>query len=226
MREIYNRFLPGRSALAALTLAMLALYALSGALDFVRVRLMARTAHRLDARLSARVFAAVQANLAAAARSDGLQPLRDLDQVRSFLASPGPTALLDMPWMPLYLVVIFLMHPMLGVQAASGAGLLVLLKLLAERHTALPMRAAMRCAGTRWALAASARRHAETSRAMGTSCTAGPASMQIISRPSARPRGRSTRSPRRSRRRGRSCSPPWWGLAPISSSTVRARRAS
>ncbi len=169
MLEVYNRVLPSRSALSllVLTIAMLALYALSGALDFVRVRLLARAARRLDARLSARVFAALQATHAAPARTDGLQPLRDLDQIRSFLASPGPTALFDLPWMPLYLGVVFLMHPLLGALATAGAVLLVTLMLLAERHTAEPMRAATHSAGRRWALAAAARRQADTSRAMG-----------------------------------------------------------
>ncbi len=170
MLEVYNRVLPTRSAsaLVGLTLAMLALYGLSGALDFVRVRLMARAARQFDARLSARVFAALQATpVAARTRSDGLQPLRDLDLIRTFLASPGPTALFDMPWMPLYLGVVFIMHPLLGALATSGAALLVALMLMAERQTLSPMRTATHSAGRRWALAAAARRHAETSRAMG-----------------------------------------------------------
>jgi ATP-binding cassette subfamily C protein len=170
MLEVYNRVLPQRSvsALVVLTLAMLALYALSGALDFVRVRLMARAARRLDARLSARVFATLQATPAVARGTGvGLQPLRDLDQIRAFLTSPGPTALFDMPWLPLYLAVVFLMHPLLGTLATAGAVLLVGLMLLAERQTKAPMRAAAHSAGQRWALAAAARRHAETSRAMG-----------------------------------------------------------
>ena len=168
--EVYNRVLPshGVSALVVLTLAMLALYVLSGALDFVRVRLMARVARRLDARLSARVFATLQATPAAArGPGDGLQPLRDLDQIRAFLTSPGPTALFDMPWLPLYLAVVFLMHPLLGMLATAGAVLLVALMLVAEGQTKGPMRATARTAGKRWALAAAARRHAEVSRAMG-----------------------------------------------------------
>ncbi len=168
MLEVYNRVLPSRSAaaLAVFTLVMLALYALAGALDFVRLRLMARAARRLDARLSARVFASLPTP-AAPARGDGLQPLRDLDQVRAFLASPGPTALFDMPWMPLYLGVVFLMHPLMGALATAGAVLLVALMLLAERMSAAPMRTATRSGGKRWALAAATRRHAETIRAMG-----------------------------------------------------------
>ncbi len=170
MLEVYNRVLPSGSvsALVILTLAMLALYGLSGALDFVRLRLMARAAHRTDARLSARVFAMLPARTREIGpHGDGLQPLRDLDQVRAFLASPGPMAFFDMPWLPLYLGVVFRMHPLLGVFATRSAVLLVTLMLLAERRSAAPMRAAARSAGKRWALASAVCRHAETIRAMG-----------------------------------------------------------
>jgi len=170
MLEVYRRVLPSRStsALLVLTLVMLALYALAGALDFVRLRLMGRAARRLDARLSARVFAALQASpVAVQARADGLQALRDLDQIRTFLASPGPTALFDMPWMPLYLGVVFLMHPLLGALATAGAVLLVAIMQLAEKKSAAPLRTATRSAGKRWVLASAARRYAEAIRAMG-----------------------------------------------------------
>jgi len=69
--------------------------------------------------------------------------------------------------MPLYLGVVFLMHPLLGALATAGAVLLVALMLLAERASAAPMRKAVQSAGKRWALAAATRRHAETVHAMG-----------------------------------------------------------
>ena len=51
---------------------------------------------------------------------DGLQPIRDLDQIRSFLSSAGPSALFDLPWMPLYVGICFLFHPLIGIAAAIG----------------------------------------------------------------------------------------------------------
>ena len=59
--------------------------------------------------------------------SDGLQPLRDLDQVRGFLSGIGPAALFDLPWMPLYLAICFLFHPWIGWTATAGGVLLVAL---------------------------------------------------------------------------------------------------
>jgi ATP-binding cassette subfamily C protein len=170
MLEIYNGVLPSGSVskLALLTLLMLALYALSGALDVLRLALLGRTALRIDQSLSARVFAIVQLTaLKGRASGDGLQPVRDLDQIRAFLSGPGPTALFDMPWMPLYLGVIYLMHPLLGLLATLGAVGLVGLMLLAETGSAAPVRAAAQCASQRWAFASAARRNAEAIRAMG-----------------------------------------------------------
>ena len=58
-------------------------------------------------------------------RRDGLQPMRDLDQIRSFLSSAGPAALFDLPWMPLYVGICFFFHPLIGIAAAVGALMLV-----------------------------------------------------------------------------------------------------
>lgn len=168
--ELYARVLPARSApaLVALTLAMLALYAASGLLDFLRARLLSRAAERLDRDLSARVFAVQQAlALKARRRGDGLQPLRDLDQIRAFLASAGPTAVFDLPFIPLYLGAIFLLHPCLGLLATAGASALIAVMLLAEAASTGPVAATARSAAKRWAFAAAARRNAAAVRAMG-----------------------------------------------------------
>jgi len=170
MLEVYNGVLPSRSVplLALLTLTMLALYAASGVIDFLRLRLLLRAAHGVDRGLSARIFSLLSAlPLKALPGGDGLQPLRDLDLVCAFLAGPGPTALFDLPWMPLYLGVIYLMHPFLGALATAGTLTLVALMLAAEALSAGPVAAATQSAGRRWAFAAEARRNAETIRAMG-----------------------------------------------------------
>ena len=49
--------------------------------------------------------------------ADGLQPIRDLDQIRSYLSSAGPAALFDLPWMPLYVGICFVFHPLIGIAA-------------------------------------------------------------------------------------------------------------
>ena len=66
----------------------------------------------LDEDLSQPVFRGLLlAPLRSRGSGDGQQPLRDLDELRGFLASGGPTALFDLPWMPLYLFLAFVFHP-------------------------------------------------------------------------------------------------------------------
>lgn len=170
MLGIYDRVLPSRSAsmLGALTLAMLALCAASGLLDFVRLQIMGRVADRMDRSLGPRVFSLVQSlPLSTRPQGDGLQPMRDLDQLRSFLASPGPAALFDLPWLPLYVGVIFLMHPLLGLFGAAAALALLGLMLIAETRGGTSARALTRSSALRVAFASAARRSAEAARAMG-----------------------------------------------------------
>ena len=106
MLEVYDRVLPSRSVPTLVGLAVIAavLYAFQGVLDVIRGRVLVRIGASLDEALSGRVFdIVVRLPLKTRTAGDGLQPLRDLDQVRAFLSSLGPTALFDLPWMPLYL---------------------------------------------------------------------------------------------------------------------------
>ena len=86
------------------------------------------------------------------ARRDGLQPIRDLDQIRSFLSSAGPSALFDLPWMPLYVGICFLFHPLIGIAAACGAVILIVLTVMAEAVTRKSTKAAVGFAAARDAL--------------------------------------------------------------------------
>ena len=98
-----------------------------------------------------------------------LQPMRDLDQIRGFLSSLGPTALFDLPWLPLYLAICFLFHPLIGLTATIGGAILLTLTALTEMLTRKPARAAMTSGALRLSLAESGRRNAEAIQAMGMS---------------------------------------------------------
>jgi ATP-binding cassette subfamily C protein len=111
----------------------------------------------------------VRLPLVSGGRGEGLQPLRDLDNVRSFLSGMGPSALFDLPWLPLYLAICFAFHVMIGVTALVGAIILVLLTILTEILTREPAREAMSLAARRNDLAAASRRNAEVLVAMGMS---------------------------------------------------------
>ncbi len=128
MLEVYDRVLPSRSVPTLVGLAILAtgLYIAQGSLDLIRGRILGRIGTSLDEALNARVFdTVVRLPLMVGGRNEGLQPLRDLDNVRSFLSSMGPGALFDLPWLPFYLAICFAFHVMIGLTALVGAIILV-----------------------------------------------------------------------------------------------------
>lgn len=170
MLEVYDRVIPSRSipTLVGLTLIVAVLYAFQGLLDLIRGRILIRIGTSIDEALNRRVHdALVRLPLRGSPPGDGAQPLRDLDQVRSFLSSAGPTALFDLPWMPLYLAICFAFHPLIGITALAGAVLLVALTLLTEIFTREPAKAAALALVSRHRLAEASRRNAEVLQAMG-----------------------------------------------------------
>ncbi len=170
MLQVYDRVLPSRSVptLVGLSVLMAGFYIANGLLDFFRVRIMSRVGMRIDNEVRDKVFSAIQIlPLRTRQGGDGLQPVRDLDSIRSFLSSMGPTALFDLPWVPLYLGVVFLLHPLLGLFALVGALLLVCLTLLTDIRTSAPMKAASASGSRRLQFGETARRNAEVIRAMG-----------------------------------------------------------
>jgi ATP-binding cassette subfamily C protein len=172
MLEVYDRVLPSRSVPTLVALSFIAggLYAFQGILDLIRGRILARIGVSLDQALHRRVYdALLRVPLKTRAQGDGLQPLRDLDQIRSFLSSAGPTALFDLPWMPLYLAICFGFHFWIGVAALGGAILLVSLTLITEYKTRGPARDTVASAMVRNTLAEAGRRNAEVVHAMGMS---------------------------------------------------------
>src|SRR3981189_1879182 len=172
MLEVYNRVLPSRSVPTLVGLVILAggLYIAQGILDLIRGRVLVRIGTSLDEALNARVSdTVVPLPLMVGGRNEGLQPLRDLDNVRSFLSSMGPGAFFDLPWLPFYLAICFAFHVMIGVTALVGAIILVALTIATEFMSREPAREAMGLAARRNDLAATSRRNAEVLVAMGMS---------------------------------------------------------
>ena len=172
MLEVYDRVLPSRSVPTLVGLAILAggLYVAQGVLDLLRSRILGRIGTALDESLNSRVFdAIVRLPLTVGGRNEGVQPLRDLDNVRSFLSSMGPSAFFDLPWLPFYLAICFAFHVMIGLTALVGAIILVSLTVVTEFLSRTPAREAMGLAARRNDLAATSRRNAEVLVAMGMS---------------------------------------------------------
>ncbi|MDR3483789.1 MAG: type I secretion system permease/ATPase [Bradyrhizobium sp.] len=172
MLEVYDRVLPSRSVPTLVGLAILAggLYMAQGILDLIRVRILGRIGTALDESLNSRVFdTIVRLPLTAGARNEGLQPLRDLDNIRSFLSGMGPGAFFDLPWLPFYLAICFAFHVMIGLTALVGAIILITLTVVTEFMSRTPAREALGLAARRNDLAATGRRNAEVLVAMGMS---------------------------------------------------------
>ena len=135
---------------------------------------MVRSAALLDDHLSGAVYAAV-ARLAVERRgqADGISPLRDLDQIRTFLSGSGPVAILDLPWMPFFLLVCFLIHPLLGGVALCGGVILFAMAAYTEILAREPSRTLASDAATRGAMIEATRRNGETIAAMGMTSAVG-----------------------------------------------------
>jgi len=174
MLEVYDRVLPSRSVPTLVGLAAIAalLFAFQGILEIVRSRMLVRMGNQVCWSLNARVYdLIVRLPLRTRAAGDGLQPARDLDTIRSVMSGAGPTALFDLPWLPLYLAVCFAFHPLIGATALGGAIVLVGLTLLTEVLSRGPVKDAANLAAVRNRLADASRRNAEVVLSLGLSAS-------------------------------------------------------
>ena len=129
MLQVYDRVLGSGSEATLVALSVLAvfLYAMMGILDYVRGRIMGRVAARFQAALELRVFDAVVRR--AAVKPDRLSRtgLVDLESVQRLMSSPVLMALFDIPWTPIFIAAIFVLHPWLGLLATAGGLVLIVL---------------------------------------------------------------------------------------------------
>jgi PrtD family type I secretion system ABC transporter len=137
MMQVYDRVLASGSipSLVVLSGLVLVLLLVSGLLDLIRAHVLVRVALALDERMAHRLF---DASTRYALRNGqfGSRALREFEILRSFIASPGPATLLDLPWTPLYLGLLFILHWLLGAVALASTLLLLIIAWLAESVTA------------------------------------------------------------------------------------------
>ena len=170
MLQLYDRVLSSRSisTLIGLSLIVLAAYVLQGGLDALRGKMLARIGARFDELLSRRVFDLVATMpLKGAKSSESLQPIRDLDQIRGFLSSLGPTAMFDMPFMPIFFIGCFIIHPWLGWMSVIGGLVIIALTLYTDTKSKAPAYELAKSGAERQMMAESSRRNAEVIRALG-----------------------------------------------------------
>ena len=170
MLQVYDRVIPSRNiaTLLGLSLIVLIAYLLQGYFEALRTRMLSRIGTLFDVNLQNHIHMAL-ATLPLKGSSPMLaqQPLRDLDQVRAFLSGMGPTAFLDMPWIPLFLIALFMFHPVIGLVAMLGATTIIAMTLLTERQSKVSAKTAMESSAHRQVLADAVRQNAEVIRALG-----------------------------------------------------------
>ena len=132
MLQVYDRVLGSKSqeTLVALSLLVVLLYGVMGVLDWSRGRIMTRVGARFQNALDEQVFAAVLQRSAKGADFHSQTGLRNIEAIRRFVAAPVFLACFDLPWAPIFLIGIFILHPMLGWLAVAGVLVLVTLTCL------------------------------------------------------------------------------------------------
>ncbi|MFZ6049212.1 type I secretion system permease/ATPase [Pseudomonas sp. CR3202] len=169
MLQVYDRVLASSNVttLVMLTVLMVGLYMLMALLEVVRSSVLIRLGNRLDMSLNKRIFnASFERNLRRAGGNPA-QALQDLAQVRQFLTGNGLFAFFDAPWTPIYLLVIFLVHPLLGVITLVGSVILFCLALVTEMVTRGPLAEANQAAMSSGSFANNNLRNTEVIEAMG-----------------------------------------------------------
>ena len=170
MLQIYDRVLSSGSVPTLLVLSglVVGLYGFLGLVEMVRARLLVRVSMRLDERLRSRVFSAVM-RLGARPGGAGTRAnlLRDVDSLRQFVSSAGLATFFDVPWLPIYLSIIFAFAPLLGWMSAAAALVLLTIALLNETMTGRAQREASQWVERGHALAEESRRTADTAQALG-----------------------------------------------------------
>jgi PrtD family type I secretion system ABC transporter len=169
MLQVFDRVLSSRSGetllvLSAVTVGALVLMAL---LDALRSRLLGAAAVALDRRLGPVLLDGLVARAARLGGAAHVSGLRDVSTLRAFFNGHGLLALFDAPWLPLFLALVFLFHPLLGGVALAGAFVMLLLAWLNERLTRRPLEGAQAAARRAGRFIDGSLRNAEVVSALG-----------------------------------------------------------
>lgn len=169
MLQLYDRVMASRSesTLVLLTLLIVALFATMAILEMVRSRVLVRVGNKMDNLLSDRIFESIfQLANKMPGKASSL-PLSDLTQIRQFMTGNGLFAFFDTPWMFIYILVLFLFHPLFGYFAIFAGCVLVVFAIMNERTTKDKLAQANKLSRESTIFVDSSLRNAEVIHAMG-----------------------------------------------------------
>jgi PrtD family type I secretion system ABC transporter len=169
MLQIYDRVLASQNqdTLLMLTVIMVMMYVIVGFLEWIRSQLLIRLGNRMDQRLSGKVFRAAFEKSLHFGSANATQYFYDLTNVRQFLTGSGLFAFFDSPWTPIFIAVIFYMHPLLGVFSIVSAVFLLCMAILTELVSKKPLSEANKLHNIANTFAGANLRNAEAIEAMG-----------------------------------------------------------
>ena len=169
MLQVYDRVIPtgGKTTLLFITFVLLFALITLALLDSVRMRLLARASVRLDRVMSGAIIEATLKRPEISSQRLAKQALREFDILRQVITGPAIVSMFDSPWVPVYVLVAFLIHPWIGVLALVGAGLSLFLAWNNEKATNQPLQRANEAAGRAYSTYESTVAAAETVRALG-----------------------------------------------------------
>jgi ATP-binding cassette subfamily C protein len=170
MLLVYDEVLPSRSvpSLIGLVVLVTIAYVFQAIIEHLRNQVASQCGALFERSLSDRIFVvAHKSKLTGTEQRNAPRPSRDLDQLGKFLSSPGPMAILDLPWVLLFLAILFAFHPLIGATCLVGAVMLVVMTVITDRMTLGQVETATRSGAERLAYAEICRRNAEVLHALG-----------------------------------------------------------
>ncbi|MCW5694713.1 MAG: type I secretion system permease/ATPase [Pseudolabrys sp.] len=169
LMQVYNRVLLNENitTLVLLTIILAVALLTMAALDAVRAQILIRCGIRLDLALAGRIFESLVVRSARRGSARDSLQLRNFETFRSFITGPGIYFAFDLPWIPIYLLLLFFIHPLLGALATLGAALLLGLAWINEVMTRSPLKDAERAGNQAYVFTDNVLRHADVVRAMG-----------------------------------------------------------
>jgi len=169
MLQVYDRVLASKSysTLTALLVLVIALFIFLGLLEYIRARILSQISEKFSADVREITFKATLDHSVKQTASIGTTPIRDLDQIKQFIGSPGPAILFDLPWTPLYLGVNFILHFILGIFSLCATIFLIIISVINEIMSKPRIEEAMTKAQRSQIIAEEARHNAQSLTAMG-----------------------------------------------------------